>query len=131
MPIKLVISGCCGRMGRRIATLVLGEDGSSPKAQFAITGALEGSGHVALGQDFGTVLSHPTALGVVVSDDAERSIRQGDVVIEFTAPDPTVAHVQVAERLRKPMVIGTTGLSEAHVATVREAAGVKAQLRGQ
>src|SRR3989338_10147384 len=34
-------------------------------------------------------------------------------MIEFTAPEVTVEHVQLAQRLRKPMVIGTTGLSDA------------------
>ena len=117
MAIKLVIAGCCGRMGRSIAALAL-QDGA-----FAIGAALEAAGHEALGRDLGLALGQPTDAGVTVVADARSAIAQGDVVVEFTAPDVTVAHVQLARELRKPMVIGTTGLSDAQMETVRLASG--------
>jgi len=117
MAIKLVISGCCGRMGRGIATLAL-QDGA-----FTIGAALEAAGHEALGRDLGLALGQPADLGVTVVADARSAIAQGDVVVEFTAPEVTVAHVQLARELAKPMVIGTTGLSDAQVETVRLASG--------
>ena len=117
MAIQLVISGCCGRMGRSIATLALQDF----DAVFSIVGALEAKGHEAIGRDLGTVLGRPASLGVKISDDAKALISQGDVVIEFTSPDATMAHAHVAQALRKPMVIGTTGLSEAQLGTLRSA----------
>ncbi len=111
MAIKLVISGCCGRMGRSIASLALQDP------RFAIGAALERAGHEAIGHDLGTVLGRPSAVGVPVSDDAKAGISRGDVLIEFTAPEVTVAHAQFAQQARTPIVIGTTGLSE----TQREA----------
>ena len=116
MAIKLVISGCCGRMGRSIASLALQD------SVFAIGAALEAAGHEAVGRDLGTVLGRAASVGVRISDDAKGAISQGDVLIEFTAPDVTTAHTQLARQLRKPMVIGTTGLTETQQEAIRQAA---------
>ena len=116
MAIRLVISGCCGRMGRAIASLALQD------SVFAVAAALEAPGNPSLGQDYGTLLGRPTPLGVRVSDDAKAGLAQGDVLIEFTAPDATLAHAALAKQLKKPMVIGTTGLTDAQVGQLRAAA---------
>ncbi|MBI3312199.1 MAG: 4-hydroxy-tetrahydrodipicolinate reductase [Candidatus Omnitrophica bacterium] len=116
MPIKLVISGCCGRMGQAIARCALAD------SAFVIGAALEADVHQAVGQDYGTVLGLSSPLNIRVTQMAKEVMGAGDVVIEFTTPDVTVAHAQLAQQLRKPMVIGTTGLSDAQQAMVREAA---------
>lgn len=116
MTITLVISGCCGKMGQAIARGALA-DGS-----FAIAAALEAPGHDAIGRDYGAVLGQPVGSGMRVVADGRQAISQGDVVIEFTSSDATVAHAQLAQELRKPMVIGTTGLSDAQMETLRLAA---------
>jgi 4-hydroxy-tetrahydrodipicolinate reductase len=116
MAITLVISGCSGRMGRSIASLALQD------AAFTIGGALEAAGHQAVGRDLGAVLGRSGELGVRVSDDAKAALGRGDVLIEFTLPEPTVAHVRLAQQLRKSAVIGTTGLSDAEQGVIREAA---------
>ncbi len=115
MTIKLVIAGCCGRMGRAIGTLTLA-DGA-----FAIGAALEGAGHPDLGHDYGTVLGRAEVLRVPVVDDARQALARGDVLVEFSTPEATVAHVQAAAELGKPAVIGTTGLSDTQQAAVRTA----------
>ena len=73
MSVGVGIAGCCGRMGRAIATLAL-ED-----SMFAVRGALEAPGHAALGQDYGTFLGLPKPLGVAVVDDAAAAMRPADV----------------------------------------------------
>ena len=103
-------------MGRSIASLALQD------SVFALGAVLEGPGHEALGRDYGSLLGLPSSLGVAVTDDVKSAIGRGDVVIEFTTPEATLAHVQVAQTQRKPMVIGTTGLSEAQVGQLRAAA---------
>ena len=105
-------------MGRTIAALALHDF----DAMFSIAAALEASGHEAIGRDLGTILGRPSALGVKVAGDARTAIGRGHVLIEFTVPEVTAAHVQLAQELRKPMVIGTTGLSEAQRATLQTAA---------
>jgi 4-hydroxy-tetrahydrodipicolinate reductase len=103
-------------MGQAIARAAL-ED-----AAFAIGAALEAAGHPAIGQDYATVLGRPLASRVQVSGDERQAIGQGDVVIEFTSPEATAAHARIAQELRKPMVIGTTGLSDAQREALRQAA---------
>lgn len=103
-------------MGQAIARLALA-DGT-----FALTGALEAKGHPALGQDYGTLLGRPAPLKVLVSADEEALLKLSDVMIDFTAPEATVAHVQLAQRLGKPLVIGTTDLSAEQQATLKAAA---------
>jgi 4-hydroxy-tetrahydrodipicolinate reductase len=89
---------------------------------FTVAGALEASGHPALGQDFGAVLGGGKALGVRVSDDAAAALRAGDVLIEFTQPQPTLEHLRLARAAKKPVVIGTTGLSEQERGAIADAA---------
>ena len=45
-----------------------------------------------------------------------------DVLIDFTRPEGTLAHLDACVRLGKAMVIGTTGFSEAHKARIAQAA---------
>jgi 4-hydroxy-tetrahydrodipicolinate reductase len=59
-----------------------------------------------------------------VSDQADEAIGRGDVLIEFTVPHVTVAHAQLCKKLMRPIVIGTTGLSEAELATIRDASKI-------
>ena len=105
-------------MGQAIARCALADGG------FSLAAALEATGHEAIGRDYSAILGQPAGSGLRVVADARAAIGQGDVVIEFTSPDATVAHAQVAQELRKPMVIGTTGLSDAQVAALRSAAKV-------
>lgn len=115
MAIKLTIAGACGRMGQAIARLALA-DGT-----FALAGALEAKGHPALGQDYGTLLGQPAPVKVLVSADEEGALKASDVMIDFTSPEATVAHVQWAQRVGKPLVIGTTGLSAEQQAALKTA----------
>ena len=89
---------------------------------FGIRAALESKGHEAIGRDYGTVLGRPIASALRVVADERLAISQGDVLIDFTVPEATVAHAQLAQELRKPMVIGTTGFSEDHMKKLRAVA---------
>lgn len=115
MAIKLTISGCCGRMGSRIVSLALSD------SVFAVAGAIESAGHQAIGQDVGQWLGVKPA-GTRVTDDAKAALRAGDVLVEFTKPEATIEHVRVAAQLNTPVVIGTTGLTEAQRAEMVQAA---------
>lgn len=118
MAMKLVIAGACGRMGRTIAQCALRD------SRFALGAVLEAPGHEAVGTDYGSVLSSAAGLRLTVTDDPRTAIRRGQVLIDFTVPQATVEHVRLARQLRRPMVIGTTGCSEAQVAAIRKASKV-------
>ena len=113
MAIRLTISGSCGRMGQAIARCALAD------SVFTLAAALEAEGHEAAGREYSAVLGRPLNPSLRVSSDARQAISSGDVLIEFTVPDATLAHAQLAQELRKPMVIGTTGLSDSQLATLR------------
>lgn len=106
MKVKVAIAGCRGRMGKMLVESAL----NSEHAQ--LSAALEHSGSDVLGQDAGAFLSVQT--GIEITSDIEIAFQASDCLIDFTRPEGTLAHLAVAQRLRKAMVIGTTGLTAAH-----------------
>ena len=90
-----------------------------PRAAPSPAAARPGSAHV--NHDIGE-LAGIGRTGISVGDNAEKLIRDSDVVIDFTAPAATAANVALAARLGKAMVIGTTGLSPEQSEAVRQAA---------
>ncbi|MCT9115266.1 4-hydroxy-tetrahydrodipicolinate reductase [Cupriavidus gilardii] len=111
---KLAIAGASGRMGRMLIEYVLDAEGVT------LAGALDVPGAAALGQDAGLFLGRQT--GVTITSDIEAALSGADCLIDFTRPEGTLAHVQVARRLGVKMVIGTTGFDEAGKAALAEAA---------
>ena len=105
METRIAIAGCCGRMGRAIALAALQEKTVS------VVSGFEAPNHEAIGRDYAVLLGQALTPPVAVLGDAKKAIAQADVVIEFTLPEPTVSHIQIASELGKPIVIGTTGLS--------------------
>ncbi len=103
--IKLAVSGCCGKMGTRIISL-----GLKDKA-FKLTAAIEVAAHPDIGKDVS---------GVKISDNTE-AIKGSDVLIEFTSPEATLNNIKTCVKFSKPIVIGTTGLSNAQVLELEKA----------
>ncbi len=102
-------------MGQRIMALAL-QNGA-----VTLVGGLEASGHPAIGRDVGQLLGMPS-VGVAVTDRVEAALAGCDVLIEFTRPEPTLEHVRAARQLKKPIVIGTTGCTEAQRGEIARAA---------
>jgi len=119
---RIGVLGCAGRMGRALIGEVLAAEGCT------LSGGVDQGDHPALGQDLGTLAGHDPA-GVVVCDDAAALIDASDVLIEFSAPAATAAHVALTAAHGTAHVIGTTGLSEAQDQAVRVAARSTAIMR--
>ena len=66
--------------------------------------ALDRPGSDAVGQDAGTRLGKTT--GVIVTDDVRAGLSQADVLIDFTRPEATLHHLDVARELGTGVVIG-------------------------
>ncbi len=79
--LKIAIAGSHGKMGKRIIDLAEKEKDIKVVSKFD------------------------------VGAEAEPEIGKCDVLIEFTAPQATIEHVAIARKLKKGVVIGTTGLS--------------------
>lgn len=101
-------------MGRMLVESVL----STPDATLA--GALDIPGSPALGQDAAAFLGQPS--GVAVTDDVRAALSGADVLIDFTRPEGTLAHLAVARELGVRMVIGTTGFDDSQKAVLKQAA---------
>ena len=112
---RIGVLGCAGRMGRAVIGEVLAAEGCT------LAGGVDQRNHPALGQDLGMLAGGDPA-GVAASDDAAALIQASDVVIEFSAPKATAAHVALAAAHGTAHVIGTTGLSEAQQQAIGDAA---------
>lgn len=112
--LHIAVAGASGRMGRMLVEAVLASGDCS------LTGALDVPGSPALGGDAGAFLGRPT--GVAVTADLHRGLAGADVLIDFTRPEGTLAHLAACRELGVAMVIGTTGLTPAHKAEVAAAA---------
>jgi 4-hydroxy-tetrahydrodipicolinate reductase len=104
--IKALVSGSGGRMGGRIIAAL------ADQKNIAVAGAFEKRGHRTVGLDAGEIAGIGTN-GILIVDRLESIISSGDVIIDFTDPDATLRHVEVAAEYGKAMVIGTTGMNSA------------------
>lgn len=114
MSIKLAISGICGRMGSEIARL------AAQDRQFEIVGALESPGHPCVGRPVNSCLGL-NGVRAMVQDEVEAALRSAQLLIEFTTPQATAAHLAACVRMKKAIVIGTTGLEDEQMERVRKA----------
>lgn len=88
---KLIVCGARGRMGSLICRL------AEQSKDWQIVGRVD--------------RDHPL----------EKVIHLGEVVVDFTEPAATQRHVRLAQKNKKPIVIGTTGLNEEQQKTIEEA----------
>ena len=114
-PMGVVVLGCSGRMGRMLISAV--EENPST----AVVGATEREGHDWAGRDLGEAMGG-AANGVIVTDDPLEAFAKAEAVIDFTSPDASVAHSELAAQARAVHVIGTTGFNEDHIAAFERAA---------
>ncbi len=99
---KITVSGAAGRMGRAILDSLYHEE------DLTLGAALEKKGHPAVGRDAGELIG-VGKWKVSITDQIKKAVAAGDVVIDFSAPQTSLALLQEATAKKKPMVIGTTG----------------------
>lgn len=113
--LRIGISGCAGRMGRMLVVEVAATKGC------VLAGGVDAPQSPDLGKDIGE-LAGIGAVGLKAGSDIAALFAASDVVIEFALPEASVAHAALAAQLKKPLVIGTTGLdAKAHEALVAAA----------
>ena len=86
-----------------------------------LVGALDRPEADAQGQDAG-LLAGAGACGIIVSADALPAFAHTDAVLDFTAPEATVAYSELSAQARIVHVIGTTGLTAQHEERLKAAA---------
>ena len=103
-PVRVAIAGASGRMGHMLIDAVL----ASP--DLTLAAALDQPSSPALGTEAAAFLGKTS--GVLVESDVRSALSKADVLIDFTRPEGTLAHLAVAAELGVKMVIGTTGFSD-------------------
>ncbi|HEY7883805.1 MAG TPA: 4-hydroxy-tetrahydrodipicolinate reductase [Cellvibrionaceae bacterium] len=106
MTTRIAIAGAAGRMGKiLIEATVAARDAT-------LTAALVRPGSSLAGVDAGE-LAGVGRQGVLVTTNLADVLDNVDVLIDFTTPQATLMNAELCAAHKKPMVIGTTGFTEA------------------
>ena len=92
--INLAITGCLGRMGKQLIK------SSQNNKDFKIV-CLTESGNIS-----------KKILGIKVEQNTINTFKKANVIIDFTVPRCTLQVLKIASKLKKRVVIGTTGFSK-------------------
>ncbi len=110
MTHKIAVAGASGRMGQMLIDAIRAADDCS------LAGALDMVGSPSVGQDAGALSGKP--VGVLITSDLRAGLQPSDVLIDFTRPEGTLAHLKVCRELGVAAVIGTTGFTDAQKAEI-------------
>ena len=113
-PLSIAVAGASGRMGKMLIEAI----DQAPDTR--LTGALDVAAAPALGQDAAAFLGRPA--GVAIGADLATSLAGARVLIDFTRPEGTLAHLAYCAAHGIAMVIGTTGFDDAGKAAIAAAA---------
>ncbi len=107
---RIAIAGSSGRMGQMLIEAVRAADDCE------LAGALDQPGSRLVGQDACAGLGQTS--GVTVSADLRAGLQGAQVLIDFTRPEGTLAHLAMCRELGVNAVIGTTGFTEPQKAEI-------------
>lgn len=110
----IAVAGAGGRMGHMLIEAI------RLSSDCTLVGALDVVASPSIGSD-ATGFLHQTS-GVTVHSDIRLGLKTAQVLIDFTRPEGTMAHLAFCRELGVSMVIGTTGFSSAQKAEIAEAA---------
>jgi len=113
-PVRVAVAGAGGRMGRALLEAATSSEGVT------LAAALDMASSPFDGRDAGELVA--AARGVRIGSDVAAALRVSDVLIDFTRPQGTAAHLAACRAARRAMVIGTTGLDAGQLDEVRAAA---------
>ena len=115
LPMKLVVAGASGRMGQTLMRLVLAMETARLHA------ALDRAGAEGVGRDAGEAMGGGP-IGITITDDPLPALVDADGLIDFTAPEASLAHAEICAQARIVHVIGTTGWRDGDMDALRRAA---------
>jgi len=99
--IKLAISGCMGRMGQQLI------ESSRKDKNFQLTVLTENK------------VINKKINGIEPDLNNEQAFKKVDVIIDFTVPKCTLEILKIATKLKKKVVIGTTGFTKKEEGLIR------------
>ncbi|KGQ32962.1 dihydrodipicolinate reductase [Gallibacterium genomosp. 2] len=115
MNLRIAVVGAGGRMGRQLIQAIAKADGVQ------LTAAFERKDSSLVGSDAGELagIGHN---GITISDNLAQQADTFDLLIDFTRPEGTLAHLEFCSANNKKMVIGTTGFDEQGKQAIKHAA---------
>lgn len=110
---QVAVAGASGRMGHMLIEAI------RDSQDCRLAGALDMPSSPTIGNDAAAFLGH--ASGVPVSADLATGLEHAQVLIDFTRPEGTLAHLKACRERGVKMVIGTTGFSDAQKQEIADA----------
>jgi 4-hydroxy-tetrahydrodipicolinate reductase len=92
--INLAITGCLGRMGQQLIK------SSKSNKNFKLVALTENK------------LFNKKVAGIKLGLNTDEAFKKTDVIIDFTVPKSTIEILKIASKLKKRVVIGTTGFTK-------------------
>ena len=99
--INLAITGCFGRMGKQLIK------SSKSNKSFKLVALTENK------------IIKKKIDGIKLNLNTEQAFKNIDVIIDFTVPDSTLNILKIATKLKKRVVIGTTGFTQKEEALIK------------
>ena len=100
--INLAISGCLGRMGQQLIK------SSKNNKNFKLAALTENK------------IINKKISGIKLDINTEQAFTKTDVIIDFTVPNCTLDILKIASKLKKRVVIGTTGFTQKEEALIKK-----------
>jgi 4-hydroxy-tetrahydrodipicolinate reductase len=110
--LQVVVCGAAGRMGRENIAVC------SADKEVNVAGAVEMHDSPHTGEDAGSVAGIGN-IGIRITDSLESVIEKADAVIDFTNPSSTMQNLEIAQKYKKAIVIGTTGFTQEQYNKIR------------
>jgi 4-hydroxy-tetrahydrodipicolinate reductase len=107
---RVAVAGASGRMGVALIEAI------AASADLVLSAALDVAASPAIGSDATAFLGR--ASGVIVGADVRAALAASEVLIDFTRPEGSLAHLALCRELGVAAVIGTTGFSAAQKAAI-------------
>ena len=111
---RIAVAGASGRMGQMLMEAIRAADDCT------LSGALSSPASPALGTDAMTGLGQVS--GILITADLAQGLRNADVLIDFTRPEGTLAHLRACRDMGVNLVIGTTGFDDVQKSEIAAAA---------
>ncbi|WP_415323425.1 4-hydroxy-tetrahydrodipicolinate reductase [Candidatus Pelagibacter sp. Uisw_127] len=99
--INLAISGCLGRMGQQIIK------SSRSNKSFKLVTLTENK------------IVNKKIAGIKLNLNTDQAFKKADIIIDFTVPNCTLDILKIASKLKKRVVIGTTGFTQKEEALIK------------
>ena len=100
--INLGITGCMGKMGQQLIK------SSKTNINFKLTTLTENR---SINKKFS---------GIIPELNSEKAFKKSDVIIDFTIPSCTLEMLKIASKLKKRVIIGTTGFTQKEERLIKE-----------